>query len=134
MNANPVAPRGNPVRGWWAKTAPIGRSNAAANLVVGAVCLVLAALDLRLGLGTYGRWLLALPFGAVPFVWGLIGWPLGRNLTVARPLRLVGDVLLWAGMALFSVLGLLHDPVEFGPVITLAAFVVVVLIGAIARR
>ena len=124
----------NPAQRWWEKRTPIGQTNAGLNIAVGGVCLVLAALRVHLGLGTYGGWLLALPFGAVPFAWGLIVWPLGRNPAVARPVRLAGDVSLWGGMALFSLLGLLHDPAEFGPVITLIAFAVVVGIVAVARR
>lgn len=134
MHDAPDSRHRNPAQRWWEKRTPIGQTNAGLNMAVGGVCLVLAALGVRLGLGAYGRWLLALPFGAVPFVWGLIAWPLGRTPAVARPLRLAGDVLLWGGMALFSLLGLLHDPVEYGPVVTLIAFAAVVGITAAVRR
>jgi hypothetical protein len=123
-------------REWWTSRKTFGRGYAVLNVLVGAACLALALLDIRLGLGTYGRWLLALPFGLVPLVWGIVVLRAGHRPEVARPLRLAGDISLWSLTALFTVLALLLDPAETGPLVTLVAITLVTVIGAIvnARR
>jgi len=105
---------------WRRGSEPIGSANAWANVLIGAACLALTGLDVRLGLGTYGRWMLGLPFGLLPLGWGLAALWFCRRRETARPLRLAGDVLLWAGLVLFTLLGLFAADGETGPLVTLA--------------
>lgn len=80
--------------------------------------------------------MLALPFGLLLVVWGAVGLVWGRDPRVARPLRLAGDVGLWAGMALFALLGFFAaaEP-ETGPVLTLVAFASgALIVNAVAAR
>ncbi len=119
------------LRGWWESHRRLGRVYALANIAVGAVFLVVALLDVELGLGHYARWLLALPFGLVPLHCGLLAFRYGNDPGTARPLRLAGDIGLWSLMALFTVLALLRDDPEYGPLVTLLAFVVVTAVGAV---
>lgn len=118
---------------WWRRPKPLSARTARANILVGVACLVLAALDVRLGLGSYGRWLLALPFGLLPLGWGLAALRFGGRTATARPLRLAGDLLLWFGMVVFALLGLFAaDEAETGPLLTLVVFAVVTLAVALA--
>ena len=121
----------NPVRVWWESDKTLGRGYALANIAIGAICLVLALIDVRLGLGSYGRWLFGLPFGLVPLIWGVVALRSGGNPAIARPLRIAGDVALWVLTALFTVLALLRDPPETGPLLTLIAIAVVTVVGAV---
>ncbi|HEV2528448.1 MAG TPA: hypothetical protein VGT61_08385 [Thermomicrobiales bacterium] len=123
-----------PLRDWWESVRTMGRGYALVNIVVGTVCIGLALLDIRLGLGTYGRWLLALPFGAVPLIWGLVALRLGGDPATARPLRIVGDIALWSLTTLFTVLALALDSPETGPLITLIAIALVTIVGAAVSR
>ncbi len=118
------------LRNWWTSERLLGRVYAMVNIVVGAVFLVVASLDLDLGLGSYARWLFVLPFGGIPLVCGLLALRYGGNGRTARPIRLAGDIGLWALMGLFSVLALLRDDPEFGPLLTLLAFLVVTITSA----
>jgi hypothetical protein len=121
---------------WWRSPKLLSARAARANILIGGACLVLAALDVRLGLGSYGRWLLALPFGLLPLGWGLTALRFGDRAATARPLRLAGDLLLWFGMVVIALLGLFAAGGETGPLVTLVAFVVGTAIGAAvnARR
>ena len=121
---------------WWRSGKRLGQTYALVNLVVGAVFVAVAILDIDLGLGTYARWLFALPFGLVPLVCGLLAFRFGDDPATARPLRLSGDIALWSLMMLFTVLALTLDEPEYGPLFTLLAFLAVTLIGAFlnARR
>ena len=116
---------------WWSSERPLGRTYALINIVVGAVFLVMAALDIDLGLGTYARWLFTLPFGGIPLICGLLATWFGADRLNARRIRLAGDIGLWALMTLFSVLALLRDDPEYGPFFTLVAFLLVTVIGAV---
>ena len=124
---------GQMLRNWWSSDRPLGRSYALINVVVGAVFLVVAALDINLGLGSYARWLFLLPFGGIPLACGLLALRFGANGRTARPIRLAGDIGLWSLMALFSVLALLRDDPEYGPLLTLLAFLVVTVVGAVVN-
>ena len=121
------------LRGWWTRDRRLGRVYAIANLVVGAVFVVVALLDIRLGLGSYARWLFAVPFGLVPLLCGLLAFRYGDDPRTARTLRLFGDIALWSLMVLFTVLALLRSDPEYGPLVTLAAFFVVTLVGAVVN-
>lgn len=121
------------LRNWWTSERPLGRTYALVNIVVGAVFLVVAALDIDLGLGAYARWLFALPFGGIPLACGLLALRYGDDGPTARLIRLAGDVGLWALMGLFSVLALLRDDPEFGPFFTLLAFLAVTSAGAVVN-
>lgn len=121
------------LRGWWESDRPLGRVYALANIVVGAVFLVVALLDVELGLGHYARWLFALPFGLVPLLCGLLALPYGGAARTARPLRLAGDIGLWSLMTLFTVLALLRDDPEYGPLLTLLVFLVVTVVGVVVN-
>ena len=116
--------------GWWRSGKRLGRTYAVVNLVVGAVFLAVALLDIDLGLGTYARWLFALPFGLVPLVCGLLAFRFGDDPSTARPVRLSGDISLWSLMILFTVLALTLNEPETGPLFTLLAFLVATVIGA----
>lgn len=120
-------------RRWWLSDKRLTRTYAVANLVVGVVFLVVALLGIRLGLGTYARWLFALPFGLVPVICGLLTLRFGDDPRRARPIRLFGDIALWSLLILFTVLALLRPEPEYGPLLTLAAFIVVTLIGAVVN-
>ena len=124
------------LRNWWSSERPLGRTYALVNIVVGAVFLVMAALDIDLGLGSYARWLFVLPFGGIPLVCGLLALRFGADGRTARPIRLAGDIGLWSLMTLFSALALLRDDPEYGPILTLLAFLVVTAIstGVNARK
>ncbi len=122
-----------PVRAWWESDKTLGRPYAIANIAIGVACLILAALDIRLGLGTYGRWLLALPFGLVPLLWGVIALRFGDDPATARPLRIAGDIALWSLTLVFTILALALDPAETGPLITLVAIALVTVVGAIVN-
>lgn len=115
---------------WWRSDKRLGRVYAIVNLVVGAVFVAVAILDIDLGLGTYARWLFALPFGLVPLLCGLLAFRFGDEPATARPLRLAGDIALWSLMILFTVLALALDEREYGPLLTLLAFLAVTVIGA----
>jgi hypothetical protein len=121
---------------WWTSTKTLGRGYALANIAIGLVCITLALADIRLGLGTYGRWLLGVPFGLVPLVWGVVALRVGTEPAAARALRIAGDVLLWVLTGVFTVLALLRDDPEFGPLITLVAIAAVTVVAALvnARR
>lgn len=121
------------LRNWWSSERPLGRTYALVNIVVGAVFLALAALDVDLGLGSYARWLFLLPFGGIPLVCGLLALRFGADGTTARPIRLAGDLGLWALMSLFSVLALLRDDPEYGPLLTLLAFLIVTVASAVVN-
>ncbi len=116
---------------WWASERPLGRTYALVNVVVGAIFLVVAALDIDLGMGSYARWLFVLPFGGIPLICGLLALRFGADGRTARPIRLAGDIGLWALMSLFSFLALLRDDPEYGPLFTLLAFLLVTVIGAV---
>ena len=124
---------GRAIRRWWAGEQHVGASDARANILIGAACLMLAALDVRLGLGTYGRWMLAVPFGLLPLGWGLAARRLGGRAETARPLRLAGDLLFWASLVLFAVLGLAVADGETGPLLTLVGFAVGAAVVATVR-
>ncbi len=121
------------LRGWWESDKRLGQTYAVANIVVGAVFLVVALLGIELGLGHYARWLFALPFGLIPLLCGLLAFRYGGDPRTSRPLRLAGDIGLWSLMALFTVLALLRDDPEYGPLVTLLVFLVVTVVGAVVN-
>lgn len=119
------------LRAWWSSDRRLGRVYAVANLTVGVAFVVVALLDIPLGLGSYARWLFALPFGLVPLICGLLAFRYGSDPRTARPLRLFGDIALWSLMTLFTILALTRTDPEYGPLVTLVAFAVVTLVGAV---
>lgn len=118
------------LRRWWTERRPLGSVYAWTNVVIGAVFLLVAALGWDLGLGTYARWLFALPFGLVPLGCGLLALRFGDDPVRARQIRVGGDIGLWAPLVVLTVLALALDDAEFGPLFTLLAFLVVTLGGA----
>jgi hypothetical protein len=121
------------VQGWWRSEKHLSTRNAWFNIVVGIACLICVVVDLRLGLGALGRWYLGY-FALVCCLWGLIALRWGRDRSVARPLRLAGDLAAWAGLAGFAVFGLLLEPAEFAALWTLLAFIAITIFGAIINR
>ena len=122
------------VRGWWTRWNPISARNGWINVAIGAACGVCALLDIRLGLESLGRWYLGY-FAVILIAWGVLAVQVGRGAGVARPLRLTGDILGWAGLIGFAVIGVLLDPPEYPALITLAGFALAVgVMTAMGRR
>lgn len=121
-------------RGWWRRRAPISPRNGRINAAIGAACGLCALLDIRLGLESLGRWYPGY-FAVVLIGWGLLAVRFGHDAELARPLRLAGDALGWAGMVGFAAIGLLLDPPEYPALITLIGFTAAVAgIAMVGRR
>lgn len=121
------------VRGWWGRDDPVTARNGWINVAIGVACGFCALLDVRLGLESLGRWYLGY-FAVVLTGWGAVAVRLGRDVGIRRPLRRAGDVLGWAGMIGFAVVGLLLDPPEYPALITVVAFAVAVSAIAVTER
>lgn len=119
-------------RGWWGRDRVVTARDGWANVAIGVACGLCALLDIRLGLESLGRWYLGY-FAVVLVGWGLVAARLGREPGVRRPLRLAGDVLGWAGMIGFAVIGLLLAPPEYPALITVVGFAAAVAGIAIAK-
>lgn len=120
-------------RGWWRRRDPVSARSGAVNAAIGAACGLCALLDIRLGLGSVGRWYLGY-FAVVLVGWGAVAVRLGREGAAARPLRLAGDLLGWAGLIGFAAVGLLLDPPEYPALITLVGFAAAVVAVAVVGR
>ena len=119
---------------WWRRRDPVPARSGRVNAAIGAVCGVCALLDVRLGLESLGRWYLGY-FAVVLIGWGVAAVRLGREASVARPLRLAGDILGWVGLIGFAVMGLLLNPAEYPALITVVGFAAaVVMIAVVGRR
>lgn len=118
---------------WWRRRDPVPARSGRVNAAIGAVCGVCALLDVRLGLESLGRWYLGY-FAVVLIGWGVVAVRLGREAAVARPLRLAGDLLGWAGLVGFAVIGLLLDPREYPALITVVGFAAAVVVLAVVGR
>lgn len=119
---------------WWRRRDPVPARSGWVNAGIGAACGVCALLDVRLGLESLGRWYLGY-FAVVLIGWGALAISQGREAVVARPLRLAGDLLGWAGLIGFAVIGLLLDPPEYPALITVVGFsAAVVVIAVVGRR
>lgn len=117
---------------WWDSDKMLGPAIAWANILVGLASAICAALDIKIGLGTFARPFFAY-FAVLSVGWGLLALRLGRAPRTARPLRLGGDILAWLALIGFSLLGLFAaDEAETGPLVTLAIFVVITT--AVAAR
>lgn len=116
------------LQNWWQDERLIGRREGIVTLAVGIACLSFAALDVSVGLGTYGRWFLG-SIGAVFICWAVFVIGKNNDPAVARHLRLAGDITFWFLMLVFTALGLTAS--ETGPLITLIFFVAVALINGV---
>ena len=114
-------------RSWWDRHGPISVGSGWINVAIGLVCGLCALLDIRLGLESLGRWYLGY-FAVILIGWGLLVVRLGRTEAV-HPLRIAGDLLGWAGLIGFAVIGLLLDPAEYPALITLVAFAFAVAVA-----
>ncbi len=121
------------LRGWWGRDRAVTARDGWGNVVIGVACGLCAVLDIRLGLESLGRWYLGY-FAVVLAAWGALAVRLGRDAADGRPLRLAGDVIGWAGMIGFAVIGLLLDPAEYPALITLVGFAVVVAVMTLVGR
>lgn len=119
------------IRRWWQSDRLLGRQLAVANLAVGVACLAAAALDWRLGLGTYARPFLA-TMGVIFVGWGLLAGRFGAVPMWSRRIRLAGDLAFWAALVVFTVLGLVAAPTrETGPLVTLLIFLVIAAVNGV---
>jgi len=118
---------------WWGRRDPVPARSGRVNAAIGAACGACALLDVRLGLESLGRWYLGY-FAVVLIGWGMLAVRMGREAAVARPLRLAGDLLGWAGLVGFAAIGLSLDPPEYPALVTVIGFGLAVAVTAVIGR